>query len=126
CRGDHKGGAVRVAPVLALFEEAWALGESLTEPRVVYRAAAVMRQDPDRIEAGGSVLHIPGISRWWGHVDAVGAGICTVGEALEERVRRLWDERELPLAVMLDSVGAACAERLAEYANDLLCRAAVD
>jgi cobalamin-dependent methionine synthase I len=40
-------------------------------------------------------------------------------------VRRLWDERELPLAVMLDSVGSAAAESLAEYANDLLCQAAI-
>jgi len=124
-QGYKKGVDVPDAAVLGLFEEALALGESLIEPRVVYRAAAVTRQDPDRIEAGGTVLHIPDISRWWGHVDAVGAGICTVGEALERHVRRLWDERELPLAVMLDSVGSAAAESLAEYANDLLCQAAV-
>ncbi|MGH6954036.1 MAG: vitamin B12 dependent-methionine synthase activation domain-containing protein, partial [Alphaproteobacteria bacterium] len=60
-----------------------------------------------------------------GSLEQVGAGVCTVGAAIEERVRRLWDERELPLAVMLDSVGSAAVESLAEYANDVLCQAAI-
>jgi cobalamin-dependent methionine synthase I len=38
-------------------------------------------------------------------------------------VRELFDSREFPLAVMLDSVGSAAVESLAEYANDLLCQA---
>ena len=40
-------------------------------------------------------------------------------------MRALFDAREFPLAVMLDSVGSAAAESLAEYANDLLCQAAL-
>ena len=36
------------------------------------------------------------------------------------------DAREFPLAVMLDSVGSAAAESLAEYANDLLCQAGLE
>jgi hypothetical protein len=77
---------------------------------------------PDRIDAGGERLHIPQIARLWGPIEAVGAGICTVGEAIEGRMRQLFDTREFPLAVMLDSVGSAAAESLAEYANDLLCQ----
>ena len=38
-------------------------------------------------------------------------------------MRELFDARELPLAVMLDSVGSAAVESLAEYVNDLLCQA---
>lgn len=124
-QGYKKDVDVPDAAVLALFDEALALGESLISPRVVYRAAAVTAQDADHIEAAGTPLHIPGIGRWWGSLEAVGAGVCTVGEELEARVRRLWDERELPLAVMLDSVGSAAVESLAEYANDLLCQGAV-
>ena len=113
--------------MLALFDEALALGERLMTPRVVYRAVAGRR-------AGGADLHRgrrraaahPGRSaRLWGPLEAVGAGICTVGDAIETRVRALFDERELPLAVMLDSVGSAAVESLAEYANDLLCQAAL-
>ena len=124
-QGYKKGIDVPDAAVLSLFDEALALGESLMEPRVVYRGRPVTGQGPGSIEAGGERLHIPEIGRLWGPLEQVGAGVCTVGAAIEDRVRRLWDERELPLAVMLDSVGSAAVESLAEYANDLLCQAAI-
>ncbi len=124
-QGYKKGRDIPDATVLALFDEALALGESLMEPRFVYRAAKVTGQGPDVIQAGGEKLHIPEIGRLWGTLEAVGAGICTVGCAIEDRVRELWEERELPLAMMLDSVGSAAVESLAEYVNDLLCQAAI-
>ncbi len=122
-QGYKKGLDVPTAAVSALFEDALALGEGLMAPRVVYHAVPVTAQSADLIEAGGERLHIPEIRRLWGPLEAVGAGICTVGEAIETRVRALFDEREFPLAVMLDSVGSAAVESLAEYANDLLCQA---
>ncbi|MEX2224657.1 MAG: vitamin B12 dependent-methionine synthase activation domain-containing protein [Candidatus Rokuibacteriota bacterium] len=121
-QGYKKDVDVPSAPVLAIFEEALALGRRLMAPRVVYRAVAVTGGAADRIDAGGEGLHIPQIGRLWGRIEAVGAGICTVGEAIERRVRVLFDAREFPLAVMLDSVGSAAVESLAEYANDLLCQ----
>ncbi|MGH7416294.1 MAG: hypothetical protein ACREKB_00755, partial [Candidatus Rokuibacteriota bacterium] len=84
-QGYQKGVDVASAPVLAIFEEALALGEHLMSPRVVYRSAAVTDRAADLIEAGGERLHIPQIGRLWGRIDAVGAGICTVGEAIETR-----------------------------------------
>jgi len=124
-QGYQKGVDHPSAPVLAIFEEALAVGERLMTPRVVYRAVGVTDRGADRIEAGGERLHIPQIGRLWGPIEAIGAGICTVGEAIETRVRELFDGREFPLAVMLDSVGSAAAESLAEYANDLLCQVAI-
>ena len=124
-QGYQKGVDVPDDAVLSLFDEALHIGESLIEPRVVYRAVNVSGQGPDLLEAGDERLHIPEIGRLWGPLEEIGAGICTVGEALEQHVRRLWDERELPLALMLDSVGSAAVESLAEYANDLLCQAAI-
>ncbi|HEY7040631.1 MAG TPA: hypothetical protein VID28_17340 [Methylomirabilota bacterium] len=124
-QGYQKGVDAASAEVLTIFEEALALGERLIAPRFVYRAAAVTGLAADRIEVGGEVLHIPQIGRLWGPIEAVGAGIGTVGDALETRVRDLFEAREFPLAVMLDSVGSAAAESLAEYANDLLCQAAI-
>jgi len=124
-QGYKKGIDIPDRTVLALFDEALALGESLMEPRFVYRAARVTGQGPGVVQADGEELHIPEIGRLWGALEAVGAGICTVGAAIEDRVRELWDERELPLAVMLDSVGSAAVESLAEYVNDLLCQAAI-
>ena len=125
-QGYKRGVDVPTADVVAIFDEAVTLGEALMEPRVVYRAASVTGQAPDRIEIAGGRLHIPGIGRLWGPLEAVGAAICTVGEAIEARVRTLFDAREFPLAVMLDSVGSAAVESLAELANDALCRRALD
>ena len=124
-QGYQKGVDLPSPAVVAIFEEALALGERLMAPRLVYRAAPVDERGPDLIAAGGERLAIPQIGRLWGPIEAVGAGICTVGEAIETRVRALFDAREFPLAVMLDSVGSAAAESLAEYANDLLCQAAL-
>ena len=125
-QGYKKGVDAPSDDVRAIFAEALALGERLMAPRAVYRAAAVTGQAPDRIEVGGMALTIPEIERLWGRLEAVGAGICTVGSAIEERVRTLFDAREFPLAVMLDSVGSAAVESLAEHVNDLLCAAGLD
>ncbi len=124
-QGYKPGVDVPTADVLALFEEAVALGERLMAPRLVYRGIPVTTQSAHVIEAGGEQFHIPEIGRLWGTLEAVGVGICTVGDDIEERVRVLFDRREFPLAVMLDSVGSAAVESLAEYANDLLCQAAI-
>jgi hypothetical protein len=124
-QGYKKGRDVPTPDVHALFAEALALGERLMEPRAVYRAAAVTAQEPHGLAAGGERLTIPDIARLWGPLTHVGAGICTVGQPIEDRVRALFDAREFPLAVMLDSVGSAAAESLAEHVNDLLCQAAL-
>jgi hypothetical protein len=124
-QGYKTDADVPTAEVLTLFDEAVALGERLMAPRVVYRSAPVTAEFAHAIEAWGEQLHIPEIARLWGRLDAVGAGICTVGDAIEARVGTLFEAREFPLAMMLDSVGSAAVESLAEYANDLLCQAAL-
>jgi len=111
--------------VLALFDEALALGRGLIAPRAVVRWLAVTRRDADTIDAGGATLRIPGVDRLWGPVEWVAAAVCTIGDGLERRAAELWDARELPLAAMLDSVGSGAVESLAEHVNDLLCQEAI-
>jgi len=111
--------------VLALFDEALALGRGLITPRAVVRWLVVTRRDADTIEAGGVTLTIPDVGRLWGPVEWVAAAVCTIGDGLERRVAELWAARELPLAAMLDSVGSGAVESLAEYVNDLLCQEAI-
>jgi hypothetical protein len=122
--GYTTSSSVPTPDVLSLFDNSLEEGTRLMAPRVVYRATAAIAS-ADRIEADGEELHIPEIGRLWGTLTAVGAGICTVGSAIEERVRVLFDEREFPLAVMLDAVGSAAVEGLAEHANDLFCQQAL-
>ena len=111
--------------VLALFEDALALGRSLITPRAVIRWLAVTRQGADTIDAGGVTLTIPDVGRLWGPVEWVAAAVCTIGDGLERRAGELWEARELPLASMLDSVGSGAVESLAEYVNDLLCQESI-
>jgi hypothetical protein len=121
-QGYKKGRDVPAPEVLALFDEALDLGRRLMEPRAVVRWVAVARRDQDTLEAGGVTLAIPKIGESWGPVEQLVAGVCTLGGALERRVGELWEARELPLAVMLDSVGSGAVESLAEYVNDALCQ----
>jgi len=121
-QGYKRGLDVPGPEVLALFEEALALGRRLIAPRAVICWTALAHQDGDRLEADGVTLTIPDIARHWGPVCHLAAALVTIGDPLERRVGELWDARELPLAAMLDSVGSGAVESLAEYVNDLLCQ----
>lgn len=107
---------------MALFDEALALGRSLMAPRAVVRWRRVARADGDRLDVGEVVLDIPDIAGNWGAIEHVAAAVITIGEATERRVAELWEARELPLAMMLDSVASGAVESLAEYVNDQLCQ----
>lgn len=121
-QGYKAGRDVPSADVRALFDEALVEGRRLMAPRAAARWARVTGRSADALDVEGEPLGIPGIGTRWGAVEHVAAAVCTIGEALEERVRGLWEARELPLASMLDSVGSGAVESLAEYVNDLLCQ----
>jgi hypothetical protein len=134
-QGYKAGVDVPSTDVLALFEEALALGEQLVAPRVVYRAfpaqtgraPVAMAGAPGAaaITIGPQTFAIPEIGRLWGRIEHAGVALCTIGDGLERQVTALFDARELPLAIMLDSVGSAAVESLAEYVNDWLCQQAI-
>ena len=121
-QGYKKGRDVPTPDVRALFDEALVEGRRLMAPRAVARWAPVTRRDEDTVVVEGEPLAIPGIGARWGPVAHVAVAVCTIGEALEQRVSALWEARELALASMLDSVGSGAVESLAEYVNDLLCQ----
>ncbi|MBI1735538.1 MAG: hypothetical protein HYR51_10220 [Candidatus Rokubacteria bacterium] len=121
-QGYQKGIDRPTADVLALFDDALALGRDLIAPRAAVRWHAVRRQARDDLDVGGVTLAIPDIGESWGAVEHVAAAVVTIGDAVERRVAELWDARELPLAMMLDSVASGAVESLAEYVNDQLCQ----
>ncbi len=120
-QGYRNGADVPGPDVLALFDEALDEGRRLMAPCAVVRWLPLGARRGDTLVLGGNTLDIPGIAKTWGEVDRVAVAICTIGDALETRVRALWDARELPLAAMLDSVGSAAVEHLAESVNEALC-----
>ena len=119
-QGYKAGVDVPTSEVMALFDEALALGRTLMRPRAALQSCRVTRHG-DRLTAGGVTLTIPPVGERWGVIEEITAGVCTIGAALERRVGELWEARELPLAMMLDSVGSGAVESLAEYLNDHLC-----
>jgi hypothetical protein len=86
-QGYKPGIDLPTTEVVAILDEAIGIGEDIMAPCLVYRAEPVTAQGASWIEAGGQRLDIPEIGRLWGRLQAVGAGICTVGDAIEARVR---------------------------------------
>jgi hypothetical protein len=120
-QGYRRGRDVPSAEVGALLAEALEIGRILMAPRAVVRWIPVPARDADTLVLDGVALTIPGVEASWGPVTWAAAAICTVGDALERRSAELWDARELPLAMMLDSVGSGAVESLAEQVNNVLC-----
>jgi cobalamin-dependent methionine synthase I len=121
----YGGGRPQAPPaVLALVDEALGIARELMEPRAVVRWAPVERQEDDLIEAAGTTLAIRGVAREWGPVEWLAVAVATVGEPIAVRIAQLWDERDLPLAMMLDSVASGAAESVAAHLHDLFCHEA--
>ncbi len=57
----------------------------------------------------------------WGAITTLGLAVCTIGDAVEDRIKNLFEEREFPLAFMLDSLGSVAVERLAESLHRQVC-----
>src|SRR5262249_59708389 len=74
--------------VLALFDEALALGRTLIAPRAVVRWLRVSRAGSDIIEAGGVVLTIPGVDRLWGPVEWLAGALVALRHELQPRPAR--------------------------------------
>ena len=121
-QGYQRGRDIATPDVHALLAEALETGGRLMAPRAVVRWIPARADDADTVFLDGARLAIPGVEAAWGSVEWVGAAVCTIGDALERCSAELWEARELPLAMMVDSVGSGAVESLAEYVNDVLCQ----
>jgi hypothetical protein len=79
---------------------------SLVAPRFTFRIWPVERADGAKLLVNGVELEAPGLAPW---ASAMAAAACTLGDALEKRVGKLWRSRRRLLALELDAA-----------ANDLL------
>lgn len=57
------------------------------------------------LNAGGVSLHAPRLLPASGRLTALACAVCTIGPALERRVRALFEQRRASLAVALDQLG---------------------
>ena len=74
--------------------------ESLEGPKPALDAPAA-----DILRAGGEAFHAPRMLPDTGELTALAFGVCTIGPALVEKVRALFAERKMSLALALDTLG---------------------
>ena len=121
-QGYRRPSDVPTPDVLAILQDAMAEARQVFRPQWVYREFGAESVDRVhcRLQAGPDLL-IGEIPERWGPITALGLGVCTIGDAIEERIEALFTEREFPLAYMLDSLGSVAAEALAEGFLRQLC-----
>jgi hypothetical protein len=100
---DRTAGKISGALSAALEES-----KRLISPRAVYVIAS----------GSGLALFGPAGSDIFNRLERVAFCVCTIGQALEEKVTELSKSGDLLAAVVLDAVGSASAEAVAQYAND--------
>lgn len=104
--GMHKRKRAPKPVVLECFETELAHANELVAGR------AVSRIFPEGI--AGSDFIAPDLP--------VALAVCTIGPALEDRVRELIDADDQASAVILDAIGSAAAETVADRCNLRICR----
>jgi len=106
--GIHEKGRRPRASLLALFEEECTQALDLMAGRAVMRGSKGGLPGSDRFDAGMPLVVV----------------ICTIGPALEERVRLLSENGESARAMVLDAIGSAAAEAGTDQCNRLICERA--
>jgi len=99
--------------------EALALAQSEHLGAVAWSYRIVPLEPPvgETLRLEGETLHAPWLLPASGQLTALACGVCTVGQALEDRVRSLFAEKRASLALALDELGTEllfAATRLAQ------------
>lgn len=97
-------------------------GRHLITPEAIYSREMVKEQQGGIIRLNyGLSLNIGSAAREWQGSEYLGAVICTIGAALEDRVAELFATEEHLPALVLDSVGSAAVQAVADEINYLIC-----
>ncbi len=109
-RGTPAGRSVR-----QLVDRMVSLGRSLIEPDLVWKAARILAISPAGVTVEGGVsLRSPRLARALERAEKAVCFVVTIGPALERAVSGLWARGEAAEAYVLDAVGSAAVENLAE------------
>ncbi len=121
-QGYRRPSDVPTPEVLEILDSGMGEARRLFQPRWMYREFPVESVGPDGCQLQAELrLLIQGIAERWGSIQSLGLAVCTIGGAIEDRIEALFAEREFPLAFMLDSLGSAATEALAEGIHRQLC-----
>lgn len=108
-RGRVPAASARRAKLVALRAEALAMArdEQLVQARASWRLVALERApgQAGTLCVDGQQLDAPWLIPATGQLTAVACAVATIGDALEQRIGKLFAERRASLAVALDSLG---------------------
>jgi len=82
-----------------------ARAEGLGRAQMTFAIVALDAPAADILRAGGEAFHAPRMLPESGELTALAFGVCTIGPALVEKVRALFAERRMSLALALDTLG---------------------
>lgn len=94
--------------------------ESLLAAAYTVRIVTLDAPPDEVLHAAGETLHAPRLVPGTGRLTALGCAVCTLGPALEERVRALFAQRRAALAIALDELGNVLLSELSRRAQDRL------
>lgn len=96
---------------------------ALLAPRAVLRRLPVTAVDATGVRlAGGYAFSGAKIGSLFRGAEHAVVGVCTIGEALEDEVARLFERAEYIDAMILDAIGTTAVEEIGMYARSLICR----
>ncbi len=98
--------------------------ERLLAPASTVRIVPLDGAEGDRLRAGGRSLQAARLLPESGTLTALGCVAATIGPALEHRVRALFGERKISLALALDDLGNELLMDVSRRAGDKLAAAA--
>ena len=102
-----------LARVSELLEQVEA--EHWLHPRMSFGFRPVARIGPEGIEfPDGSQMYAPLAAQYFRNASHVGAGVCTLGNALERHVTGLFESSDRLRAVLLDEIGTLALYRLSD------------
>ena len=87
-----------------------ARAQGLGRAHMTYAIVALDAPAADILRAGGEAFHAPRMLPETGELTALAFGVCTIGPALVEKVRALFAERKMSLALALDTLGSGTTE----------------
>jgi len=121
-QGYRRPSDVPTTQVLEILGTAMGEAQRIFEPRWIYQEFQVDSVDGSGLRLSeGPELCIQAIPVQWGAIATLGLAVCTIGDAIEERIEELFAEREFPVAYMLDSLGSVAVEALGEGLHRQIC-----
>ena len=120
----HRKNEKPSAPIQEILEKAMEDFHSLLQPKATFiEMQARVTKESINLE-NGLILHNPDGAEAWQNAEHLAAVVCTIGPALGNRVAELSAQGANTAALMLDSIGSAAVENVADYVNRHICHSA--